>query len=338
MAWDVVDHYYSGQGIVMLAQRDANGDPKGFAPIGNVSDLKLSVKTSVLEHKESKTGQRATDLRITTETTCSLSMTVENFIAQNLADALRGTAAVKAGASVVAQSVKAYFGKVASLGKVKVSAVAVKISSTSLTAYTNDATPWDYKVNLDAGSILINDGAATALDKLGANGALALTGITVGATTTLTAVNTLVAGQKVVVGGATGANAADINGKVLTVLGSTGTAFTVALDTSTKTIVGTAAKVFVEGDAVAVDYTYAAQYEVEALTEGVKELYMRFEGLNTADENAPVIVEVFKFSTDPLKDLSLISDKIQEFVLEGSVLADSSKVTGSKFFKVLKTN
>jgi hypothetical protein len=51
-----------------------------------------------------------------------------------------------------------------------------------------------------------------------------------------------------------------------------------------------------------------------------------------------VVVEVFRFLTDPLKELSLISDTVQQFVLEGSVLADASKTTGSKFFKVLKTN
>lgn len=75
-----------------------------------------------------------------------------------------------------------------------------------------------------------------------------------------------------------------------------------------------------------------------ALTEGVAEMAMRFEGLNTAEDNEPVVVEVFKFATDPLKELSLISDNFQQFVLEGSVLADSTKTTGSKFFHALKLN
>jgi hypothetical protein len=56
--WDAVDHYYSGQGVVLLAERDAQGKPTGFVPVGNVSDLKITVSTSVLEHKESHTGQR----------------------------------------------------------------------------------------------------------------------------------------------------------------------------------------------------------------------------------------------------------------------------------------
>lgn len=336
--WDAVDHYFSGQGNVLLAERDSAGSPKGFESVGNVSDLKITVSTSSLEHKESHTGQRGTDLRLTTEVKCALSMTMENFVAENLARVSRGLATPVPGASVVAQVVKGYIGKVMALGRIGVSAVAVKIGATALTAYTNDATPWDYKLNLDAGSLQLNDSSVAALALLGANGTLALTGITVGATTTLTGTNTLAVGQKVVVGGATGADAAFINGKVMTVVTASGASVTTDLNTTAKTIVGTAAKVFADGDALAVDYTYAAQKEIDGLTTGSKELFMRFEGLNTADENSPVIVEVFKFSTDPFKELALIGDGVQSFVLEGSVLADTTRATGSKYFKVTKSN
>lgn len=250
MAWDTTNHYYSGQGVVMLAQRDQNGNPMGFTPIGNVSDLKIAIGVSTLEHKESQTGQRATDLRLTTETKCSLSMTVENFIAANLADALRGADTTVSAGSATDVSIKAYLGKVVSLPHINVSAVTVSDGATPLVADT------DYWVNAESGSIKFAE-----------------------------------------------------------------------------TISGV-----VDGDELLVDYTYSKQVKVDALTEGAKELYMRFEGLNTAEGNDPVVVEVFKFLTDPLKELSLISDGIQQFTLEGSVLADSTKTTGSKFFKVTKLN
>lgn len=337
--WDAVDHYFSGQGNVLLAEKDpVTGLPMGYVSVGNVADLKITVSTSVLEHKESHTGQRGTDLRLTTETKCGLSMTMENFVAENLARVSRGLSTMVPGASVVGESLKAYFGKVSTLANIKVSAVAAKISATALTPYSNDATPWDYKLNADAGSIQINDGSVTAIDKIAANGALALTGITAGATTTLTGDNTLVVGQRVTVGGVTGADAAFINGKVATVLTATGAAVTVDLNTTGKTIVGTSAKVFTEGDAITVDYTYATQYKVDGLTTGSKELFMRFEGLNTAEDNSPVVIEVFKFSTDPFKELALIGDGVQSFVLEGSVLADTTRQTGSKYFAVKKLN
>lgn len=249
--WDAVDHYFSGQGVVLLAERDpANGKPKGFVSVGNVSALSLSVATSVLEHKESHTGQRGTDLRLTTETKCSLSMTMENFIAENLARVSRGQTTKVATGSAVAEAIKFYPGMVVALAHIKVSAVVVKNGAATLVLDT------DYEVNEEAGSIKFAPTVAT----------------------------------------------------------------------------------LVEGADLTVDYTYAAQFKVDALTVGAKELFMRFEGLNTAEENAPVVVEVFKFSTDPFQELALIADAVQSFVLEGSVLADGFRTTGSKYFSVTKTN
>lgn len=253
-----VDHYYSGQGVVMAAERDAQGNPKGFVPIGNVSALNLSVATSVLEHKESHSGQRGTDKRITTETTCTLSMTAENFIAENLATFLRGTKTEVASGTVADEAITVYLGKVVALKNIKVSAVAVTLGAEPLVAYVDDDTPYDYIVNTEAGSIKFNDGKVIALA-------------------------TLVEGD--------------------------------------------------EGTEATVAYSFAKQIRVDALTTGAKELTLRFEGLNTAEDNTPVIIEVFKFSTDPLRELALIGDAIGQFQLEGSVLADTSRVNGSKYFK-----
>jgi hypothetical protein len=249
--WDTINHYYSGQGVVMLGKRDAiTGKAMGYTPIGNVSELAVSVDVTTLEHKENQTGQRATDLRLTTETKCSLSMALENFIASNLADALRGESIIVAAGSVTDDPITVYLGKVVPLPHIKVSALSIMDGVTPLVAGT------DYTVNEEAGSIKFAD-----------------------------------------------------------------------------TIAGV-----VDGEDLTHSYEYAAQTNVEALTSGATELAMRFEGLNTAEGNNPVIVEVFKFLTDPLKELSLISDTVQKFTLEGSVLADSSRVSGSKFFKVTKLN
>lgn len=263
--FDGNNHYYSGQGVVMVGDRNAtSGKPEGLLPVGNVSDLKISIGTTVIEHKESQTGQRGIDLRLTTETKCTLSMTMENFIAANLATALRGASTAVTGATITGEAVSSKRGMVAPLAHMKVSAVTVKEGATTLTAYTNDTTTWDYKLNADAGSILLNDGSGI--------GVAGLTGGTAGAVVSLT-----------------------------------------------------------------VDYTYATQNQIDALTLGTQEKFLRFEGLNTADTNAPVVIEVFKFSVDPLKELSMISDTVQQFVLEGNVLADPLRTSGSKYFRELTT-
>lgn len=268
MSFDTVNHYFSGQGVVMLANRDAAGNPTGFSPVGNVSDLKLSLNVSTIEHKESTSGQRATDLRLTTETKASLSMTMENFIANSLASALRGEATTIASGNVTDQAFNGYAGKISSFEHIRIGTVVVKTTGgtpKTLTAYPGTGGKWDYQVNSEAGSILINPDS-TKYDKL-------------------------------VVGDFTAGKAA-----------------------------------------MTVSYTFEGQVRVDALTKGASELWMRFEGLNTAEDNSPVVIDVFRFLTDPMKELALISDTVQNFVLDGSMLADNTKTTGSKFFAVRKLN
>jgi hypothetical protein len=328
--WDVQDHYYSGQGVVMAAERNALGKPKGFTGFGNVSDLKVSIATTVLEHKESHTGQRGTDKRITTETKVTLSMTVENFIAANLASALRGSAVSVSAASAASETVQAYLGKVSALSKIKVSNVSVNLGATPLVAYTDETSAYDYLVNEDAGSLKFNDGSLQATSGLG----VVITGVTVGSTTKLTVANTAAVGDTVTVIGATGADANILNGKSFVITARTNADVTFALNSTGKTVTTAAGtKALLDGGSVVVTYDYADQKSVEALTEGAKELYLRFEGLNTAEDNSPVVVDIFKFNTDPLKELALIGDGIGQFVLEGSVLSDSTQLTGSKYFK-----
>lgn len=48
--------YASFQGRVFLGKRDESGLPIEVRSPGNVAELKLSLKTDVLEHYESQTG------------------------------------------------------------------------------------------------------------------------------------------------------------------------------------------------------------------------------------------------------------------------------------------
>lgn len=55
--------YASFQGRVYLGKRDINGNPIEVRSPGNVADLKLSLKTDVLEHYESQAPRRPGVLR-----------------------------------------------------------------------------------------------------------------------------------------------------------------------------------------------------------------------------------------------------------------------------------
>ena len=56
--------YFSGQGRVYIGARDEVGNPQGLVYVGNVPELKVSLSVETLEHQESTSGQRLTDLQL----------------------------------------------------------------------------------------------------------------------------------------------------------------------------------------------------------------------------------------------------------------------------------
>lgn len=72
-------------------------------------------------------------------------------------------------------------------------------------------------------------------------------------------------------------------------------------------------------------YAFGQVDEIGIFTQPLPERFLRLEGINTAQNNAPVLVELYRVGFDPLKELGLITDDYNKFELEGSLLADSTK-------------
>jgi hypothetical protein len=327
----------------MIGHRDpVTGNPTGLRPVGNVSDLKITVNTTVVNHKDSQDGQRAIDARLQTETNATASLTLDNWIADNLAKALRGSHAVVPAGTVTGLAVNGFFGLVTGFPHIRVSNVVVKLATTTLTEYVDAVTPYDYKLNEDSGSIMLNDPLVTgvALGHL-TETVVVPTVIAEGSSTVLTvaAPGGTKVGDEVALSGFTGAGAGVLNGvkTAITAIG-TGT-IEVDINTSGLTLAAGGVQFIDTPQVLTVSYSYAAQQLVDSLTAGLPENWLRFEGLNTADNNSPVVVDIFRFSNDPLKELALISDAFGQFVLEGSVLKDKTRPAGvSNYFQVRKLN
>ncbi len=82
--------YSSFQGRVYLGSRDAQGRPIDIRSPGNVAALKVALKTDVLEHYESQSGQRTLDHRMVKQKSATVSLTIEEFTTANLALVLYG--------------------------------------------------------------------------------------------------------------------------------------------------------------------------------------------------------------------------------------------------------
>lgn len=91
-----------------------------------------------------------------------------------------------------------------------------------------------------------------------------------------------------------------------------------------------------DGCPISVAYSYGAHAVVQALTSGAQIYELAFGGMNEADNNSPVVLDVFKAKVSAAKSIGFISDDFASLEVTGKVLMDATK-TGegvSKYFKV----
>lgn len=233
--------YFSGQGRVYLAQRDANGNPLNLRWVGNVPDFRITLNVETVEHKESFSGQRLTDLQLITGKNGEFSCTLEDFSTENLEIVLYGATTSVTSGNVTGESLAAGVnaGDTRILANQFVSGVVVKDSST--TPKTLPAA--QYTVLANQGAIVFNDI-------------------------------------------------------------STGGPYVQPFK---------------------VDYAYGAAKRTAMFKTAIPELWLRFDGINTANGNKPVIVDLYRVSVSPTNEFSLISDDLQRFELSGRVLVDTLK-------------
>ena len=84
-----MSNYASVQGRVFLGKRDPHGNPIEVRSPGNVAELKLSLKTDVLEHYESQSGQRMLDHRMVKQKSATIKLTSVAVMATHFACPLR---------------------------------------------------------------------------------------------------------------------------------------------------------------------------------------------------------------------------------------------------------
>lgn len=233
--------YFSGQGRVYIGERDAAGNPQGLNFVGNVPELKVSLSVETLEHMESTSGQRLTDLQLIKTKKGEFACTLEELIAVNLELALYGTTTEQTTGTVTGEALPntTTVGCLYLLARQNVSSVVVQDSSPTPKVLAAG----QYQLNAKHGSISITD----------------------------------------------------------------------------KTTNGPFVEPFT------VDYAYGAARSTALFTQPLPERWVRFEGLNTADSNREVVIDLYRVAINPAKELSIITEELLKFELSGQVLADTLK-------------
>lgn len=73
------------------------------------------------------------------------------------------------------------------------------------------------------------------------------------------------------------------------------------------------------------DYSYAGGMNVTMFTQSPPMRWVMLKGINVADDNKPVLVELYKVKFDPMESMALINDAHSNYSMTGDVLYDSTK-------------
>ncbi len=265
--------YFSGQGCLFVADRDAFGNILAYREVGNVSELSVTLDATVAEHKESCSGSRLTDARIVTELSASVSMTLQNFTKENLALLFSGDVLDNSGGTVVDQT--AYTsGTVPSANPILSNADVLYWNRTNANVVLPVGTKFFAKhMNITSPVLKNNGGSALAL------GTVYTCDLATGEITLLQAVTILGAGPS---------PGPEMHGFL------------------------------------SLSYTYAAYSGARMLKSAInKPRAFLFRGLNTADSNSKVRVELYNVVLDPAQSFDVLTEEFAEFQVEGSVLYDA---------------
>ncbi len=151
MAEQFETRYFNGQGAVFLAERAADGSPKGLIFIGDCSSVTLTPSVDKETVIENVTGSAGVGSEVFKKVEYQFSMQMRSVKPEHLALAVQGSNTAKAAGTVTDEPQTAYLGKFIALKHTKVSAVTVTNSagSTTYTAGTH------YILHADKGMIEI---------------------------------------------------------------------------------------------------------------------------------------------------------------------------------------
>lgn len=146
---------FSGQGKVYLGNRNAAGSPLDFIFLGNVPRLEFSLNEETIEHRESTSGKRLQDLRLSTAKDGTVTMVFEEIEVENLKLALFGEDITIASSTVTDEALPnpAVAERTYITAHRKISSVVITDSAGS----PNTLSSSQYTVNGADGSITLDD-------------------------------------------------------------------------------------------------------------------------------------------------------------------------------------
>ena len=322
---------YRGQGILLLADRDSAGRPTGFTDMGNCPELTLSPTIERIEHEESRTGRNFKDAYIERMTQVTGTMTLESTAQQNLIRYFYGTTTPMAGATVSNEVVNGYKGKEMPLEQINLISFTSLTDAAGTTTYTKDpgTDPNVYISSFDAttDTFTANNHGLANNTRVWISAGTLPTGFSASTNyyVIAAAANTF---QLSATQGGAAINASSAGAGIQVTV-----QYDYAVELGTGVIKFYPGATFTEGASLRANYVAGSSEITYAFTSANRDVVLLFNGLNTAESDAPVRVKVFKARLDPVQSWSLINQEFNQFQISFECLYDDlqAEFTG-RFF------
>lgn len=151
--------YFSGQGEIILYERDVNGNPKSGFWVGDAKDAVFKIETNETKYPENYSGNRSTGLTVEGEIVTGFDFTFTQFNTRILTELFRGEEVAQSTTAVVDKVISNSSGTLAvgdrfMLGAENVSAVSIKDSTGSPITLVSGT---DYELDATTGRVKILD-------------------------------------------------------------------------------------------------------------------------------------------------------------------------------------
>ena len=97
----------------------------------------------------------------------------------------------------------------------------------------------------------------------------------------------------------------------------------------------------VDGASLRANYASGAIERVSGFTGNQNPVYwLRFDGLNQAEDNKPVIIDIYSFRPKPVSSIELITEDFSKLDIEGMALYEDrmpDNTTDGRFFRIRQT-
>lgn len=313
MAAETINQAYIGIGKLHVR---AAGSAAAFRHVGNCSLLNLKQTLDVQRQRDYTRAGGGTLKKVSRLQSMDADLTMLSWNSANLALATAGDATPVTGATATDEAAMAYRDSTVRLTHPPLAVSAVKGGGAVVTGAI-------------AGTTLTVSAVTSGTLAVGQT----IAGGTITGGTTITALGTGTGGA----GTYTVNNSQTVTSTTITATGPTYAAS--AYELTPGGIYIPPGSPIPDASGLLVSYTYGDYARIEAGTKTATIVEAFFEGLNEAEGNAQMLVDIWRLSLPPADELALIGDTMGELKFQAEVLKDATKGAGvSAYYRARKVN